>query len=697
MNFKYKAFISYSRKDSKYADNLFKELEKYKIPKEIKEKTSYANDKLGKIFKDKDELSAHDDYDKKIIKELNNSEFLIVICSPNSSQSKYVNDEINYFIETGRENNIIPIIIDGEPNVTIDNKIECFPEALRYDKKTNSYKNPIGIDSRKGYDKKNRIKIKIISKLLYLEFDDLWKRERRRINNAWLIKIMLCLFILILIIILYNLIDRQKKIENSSKNLTKIIINIKKLENLIKKPYLSDLEINNLKKELDKLNLEKEAIINLQNIFSQNKTNWVRETEKVLNKNGVKKAIQLIDDKSSFDNEEKELKDLSQKYFLRAQLYTLDKRFNDAKNAYEKATKLFEDIEIIEKYGIFLLFQNKINDSEEKFLKLLDIINSKKDFNEENSEKYFNTIFWLNNVYVISNKIEKGLKLNEDLVETLKNLYYLDKNKWLIKYSNSLINLANSYSNSGEIDKAIVLQKESLRISKEEYHKTKNTENGKIYYSSLINLSFSNKIIGNYNEAFNLDNENLKVIEELYFYDKDEWIDIYCYQLGIVGSAYLTLGRNHEAISIYQIQSKILEELYSKDNLFKLYDYSKNLENLIILQIKIGKINNTVLLLEELIKINKKAYLKDSIIWEQPYIKSLIKSAKFYTEINEFDKAIILYKDVLKILEKVSIHDDKWTEDYSMILKNLIYLYDTTEKIEESEKLKNELNKINKH
>lgn len=74
---------------------------------------------------------------------LNESSYVILICSPNSAKSPYVNDEIDYFINTlGRFDRIIPLIVDGLPHAK-DPAIECFPAAIR---ELPREREPLGID-----------------------------------------------------------------------------------------------------------------------------------------------------------------------------------------------------------------------------------------------------------------------------------------------------------------------------------------------------------------------------------------------------------------------------------------------------------------------------------------------------------------------------------------------------------------------
>ena len=57
---------------------------------------------------------------------------MIVVCSPDSAKSRYVNEEILLFKKLNRTQRIFPIVVAGEPNSS-DESIECFPPALKYE------------------------------------------------------------------------------------------------------------------------------------------------------------------------------------------------------------------------------------------------------------------------------------------------------------------------------------------------------------------------------------------------------------------------------------------------------------------------------------------------------------------------------------------------------------------------------------
>jgi hypothetical protein len=68
------------------------------------------------VFRDLEELPASANLGEQITEALGQSASLIVICSPNSAQSTWVNQEILAYKKLGRENRILAMIVDGEPN-----------------------------------------------------------------------------------------------------------------------------------------------------------------------------------------------------------------------------------------------------------------------------------------------------------------------------------------------------------------------------------------------------------------------------------------------------------------------------------------------------------------------------------------------------------------------------------------------------
>lgn len=116
---RYWAFISYSHKDEKWARWLQKRLERVRIPSDLAPKVPGLLNprRISPIFRDTDELGASSDLTSSIKHSLSESYYLIVICSPDAARSQWVNAEIEYFIELGRKQRILLVVVAGESRI----------------------------------------------------------------------------------------------------------------------------------------------------------------------------------------------------------------------------------------------------------------------------------------------------------------------------------------------------------------------------------------------------------------------------------------------------------------------------------------------------------------------------------------------------------------------------------------------------
>ena len=113
--YRYLAFISYKREDEEWAKWLQHKLEHYKLPTSVRKANPSLPDRIRPVFKDTTDLSGGV-LEKAIQDALDSSKYLIVICSPRAAQSPWVCKEVQEFIDSGREEYIIPFIVDGEPH-----------------------------------------------------------------------------------------------------------------------------------------------------------------------------------------------------------------------------------------------------------------------------------------------------------------------------------------------------------------------------------------------------------------------------------------------------------------------------------------------------------------------------------------------------------------------------------------------------
>lgn len=209
----YAAFISYQHKDKKWAKWLQHKLEHYRIPTKARKENPELPSRIRPVFTDTSELDAGGFLSEKISNALENSKYLIVICSPNAAQSKWVNLEVKTFIDWGRTDRIIPFIVDGVP-FSENPEEECFPPALlnltQEQELLGAHINDMG---------RSAAAVKVVARMFNLQFDSLWQRFNRekKKNRFLLIASIITLALLSLGIATWIWSQNWKLMENQSR------------------------------------------------------------------------------------------------------------------------------------------------------------------------------------------------------------------------------------------------------------------------------------------------------------------------------------------------------------------------------------------------------------------------------------------------------------------------------------------------
>ena len=166
----YDAFISYSHRDLKWARWVQRKLETFPIPRELVGQA--GGRRRLRVFRDQTDLAGVE-VQLALQKELRASRYLIVICSPSSAASHWVDDEIRFFQGMGRVEQIVPFIVGGEPES--DNAaLECYPPALR----SIEGHHPLGANVQEIG--RNKAFLKLMAILLDVRFNRLVDREKQR-------------------------------------------------------------------------------------------------------------------------------------------------------------------------------------------------------------------------------------------------------------------------------------------------------------------------------------------------------------------------------------------------------------------------------------------------------------------------------------------------------------------------------------
>lgn len=183
MRRRYRAFLSYSHKDAGFAKWLHRELERWRIDTDVVGRQTPVGDvprSLRPIFRDRDDFAGGASLKSATEAALRDSDFLVVICSPNAAASIYVDAEVRLFKQMGRASRIIPIILAGAP----DGEEECFPPSVKYELDeegdlTDEPAEPIAADARDEGDGRHRAAAKVAAGLLGLTFDEIAKRAEK--------------------------------------------------------------------------------------------------------------------------------------------------------------------------------------------------------------------------------------------------------------------------------------------------------------------------------------------------------------------------------------------------------------------------------------------------------------------------------------------------------------------------------------
>lgn len=232
-DYKYFAFISYTEADYDMVKWLHRKLEFYHISLKMRKKHPQVPKKWT-IYEYKSEMKGGY-LEKEIHKALDNSKYLIVVCSPNAKVSEYVKKEINYYKKIGREAYIIPFIIEGEA-YSKDPKKECFPAPLLKTGLRGISINELGRDAAA---------VKIIAQMFGIEFDELWQRYekemKRKRNIMFLGVIALAIVSLIVALWMWHL-KNQVTITNEKLIKENIRISSREVLNLLEKGQFVDAE-----------------------------------------------------------------------------------------------------------------------------------------------------------------------------------------------------------------------------------------------------------------------------------------------------------------------------------------------------------------------------------------------------------------------------------------------------------------------
>ena len=184
VTFKYRAFLSYSHADMRWAKWLHAALEGFRIDKDLVGRAAPYGPvpkTLRPIFRDREDFSGGHSLTDATIAALDASAALIVLCSTVSASRSAVNEEVRLFRSRHPDRPVIPVIVEG---TWPDN----FPLALRWELAadgtiTDRAITILGPDLRDSGDGKSLGLAKVVAGITGLGTDEVFRRaerERRR-------------------------------------------------------------------------------------------------------------------------------------------------------------------------------------------------------------------------------------------------------------------------------------------------------------------------------------------------------------------------------------------------------------------------------------------------------------------------------------------------------------------------------------
>lgn len=187
----YTAFISYrhAEEDTRVAREVHRKLERYHLDRAVREQTGIKS--LAPIFRDEEELSISAELSRTLVNALNNSDALIVICSPRTKLSPWVGLEIEEFLRTHDRSRVFTVLCEGEP-------ADVIPEVLMYTVDEHGERvetEPLAADfreSKRGLERAQEV-TRLAAGILNVPYDALAKRAMRRTQRmaALLVSIVL--------------------------------------------------------------------------------------------------------------------------------------------------------------------------------------------------------------------------------------------------------------------------------------------------------------------------------------------------------------------------------------------------------------------------------------------------------------------------------------------------------------------------
>ncbi|MGF7146674.1 hypothetical protein FHS96_000283 [Sphingomonas zeicaulis] len=198
---RYRAFLSYSHKDARFAARLHRRLETWRIPRAIVGQPTLLGPlppTLTPIFRDREELPAAADLSEEVGRALTEASSLIILCSPAAAQSRWVRREIEMFRTVAPGRPILAALVPGaDPSCLADLFGDGEPIAADF--------NPVGDGERYGL-------LKLVAGIAGVPLDALVRRDaQRRMRRVIAVTLLSVLLMLIFAAVAVVAVDAKRQ------------------------------------------------------------------------------------------------------------------------------------------------------------------------------------------------------------------------------------------------------------------------------------------------------------------------------------------------------------------------------------------------------------------------------------------------------------------------------------------------------
>ena len=348
--YKYDAFISYRHiePDLTIAKILHDMIEKFNIPKHLRTTLNEKNNEslienkhIFIVFRDREELSTKD-LSTMIKEAIADSENLIVICSKRTFLSPWCRKEVQLFKKIHGVNNIIPVLIEGEPdesfldelknlrttfvnseNVEEEKSIELLAADIRpdevkspsfegYENLENSKDSKLNELTKKSLDILRKSEIyRIVASMLNVSYGDLKLRHQERylkriIYTSIAVSIAMLIFVVSVTTLYLKSVVSERKATEQSSLMTLNMANEANLQgNRILGVLIAQEAMKNVSPKMEKYNKLKaqyENILNNSLITLPFSNQFILPTESETVSFGVSSDSKWLISSSSFNN-----------------------------------------------------------------------------------------------------------------------------------------------------------------------------------------------------------------------------------------------------------------------------------------------------------------------------------------------------------------------------------------------------------